>query len=62
MSLNTRKQQNLDKFIKVCNILNLSWYKEDESLLKIVEIAWDMNIGNRKLTKDEYILKLFTNK
>ena len=62
MSLNTRKQQNLDKFIKVCNILNLSWYKEDESLLKIVEIAWDMNIGNRKLTKEEYILKFFPNK
>jgi hypothetical protein len=59
VKLNTRKQKNLEVFTKVCNILNTSWYKDDESLLKIVELAWDMNVGNkpRKLSKKEYISK-----
>jgi len=39
VKLNTRKQNNLDILIQVCDILNTSWYKNEDSLLKIVEIA-----------------------
>jgi len=61
MKLNTRKQQNFEVFAKVCEILNSSWYKDDETIKKIVELAWDMNLGpsHRKLSKDEYLIKFF---
>lgn len=59
IKLNTRKQKYLDIFTEVCVILNSSWYKNEESLLKIVDLAWEMN-RTRKLSKEEYLSK-FTN-
>lgn len=60
--LNTRKQENLEIFIKVCEILNSSWFKDEKSLEKIVHMAWDMNTGSslRRISKEEYLSKFIT--
>ena len=55
---NTKKQKHFEIVIKICELINKNGYSKNEDLLKIVELAWDMNKAkNRKISKEEYISK-----
>lgn len=55
---NTRKQAHFETFIKVCNLIKLEGFKDDNTLKSIVDLAWNMNKeNNRKITKEEYLIR-----
>jgi hypothetical protein len=62
IKFNTRKQKNFEIIMNVCSILEEKGNGkrlDDENLLKIIELAWNMNVLSltRKITKEEYISK-----
>jgi len=61
MEFNTIKQEQFNKLIQICEIINIKGYKSNEDLKSIVDLGWDMNLDGkrRRLSKEEY-LKKFT--
>lgn len=60
--LNTYKQERFETIVKVCEIIYDRGYSEDTNLKQIVDLAWDMNKGKRKISKEEYLIKFLNNK
>jgi hypothetical protein len=54
---NTKKQERFEIVIKVCRLIKIRGYANDEDLKSIVELAWDMNTSRRKISKVEYLNK-----
>lgn len=57
--LNTVKQNYLDPSTKAWRILDLHGITSDKHLKEVVELVYDLNLEgkNRKLSKEEYLLK-----
>lgn len=54
---NTVKYYHFDKLIKVCEIIKNEGYKDNKNLIKIVDLAYNMNNNgkNRKYSKQAYL-------
>ena len=56
-TFNTEKYFHFEKMIKVCEIIKNEGYKDDKTLIKIVDLAYNMNNNgkNRKYSKEVYL-------
>ena len=53
----TNKAQDFDKFCQVVEIVSQGRHFSKEGMIKIIDIAYSMNTGKRKFSKDEILEK-----
>ncbi|HEO66374.1 MAG TPA: endonuclease [Spirochaetes bacterium] len=57
--LKSSKKKDFDKFVKICKLIHVNKHRSKEGLIKIIELAFEMNpSGTRKLDKSKLLKQL----
>ena len=58
--LQTAKAKDFEYFAKICKLMTLSYHKNPEKLLRIIDLAYMMNKSGKRRYKKSEILNLLT--